>query len=580
MIDFTPSIISKKVVKDSDKDWINTDEPQVILYQGMRGGGKGVSVDYTAEKFYKEGMTVLHVWGARSFENLYWMINKNCGLHHGKLKIIMKSFLESYYNPITEINYKNFKINVKLGLKDISIKNGLTSEEYDEYLQIAINGNLITSVSEKKYRITEHGLRLANDIGLYCKCHKAYPITLVVPNYIKFVDHTVDNFNLENSPSWVDPIGIKRITKPLLKIRHIIPPTNTDKRKKFNDEMTDIILEARKESRIVVMNPSFFEDSDKFDTLGAIIDMLPYMMNSSGHFTPLNEKAIGKPKKYWTKKQKSHHKLAIIINEIKSVAPGAGMYSDRKAGTTRRSVKDKITEMRHFKTWLCADFQNPSDIDGTLRVQSNFIVVKRSARDILGDSWKWLFDKIAIDRMNLVRHNLKGFEINRPEDAEKILRRKGSKFRKLKKYVDDRRPLIEEMDTNVGYVTAQGMSVRRRSFPLPSFHHKTSLEDFKGDTGIEWVVDLDDKQKENIIKDEMTKTDRKTGVQKKKELKETIMKRIHQMRTVGKKSFAEIKTELIVLQNEGIIPDMGYAERKPIYFNILYNRWSKDDNLE
>src|SRR3990167_4383615 len=94
MSDFTPSFRDTKPQKFMDEGWLRTDEPQVILFQGMRGAGKGVAVDRTAEELYNEGITVLHLWGARSFENLYWAINKNCKQHYDKMKIIADAFFD------------------------------------------------------------------------------------------------------------------------------------------------------------------------------------------------------------------------------------------------------------------------------------------------------------------------------------------------------------------------------------------------------------------------------------------------------------------------------------------------------
>ncbi len=41
------------------------------------------------------------------------------------------------------------------------------------------------------------------------------------------------------------------------------------------------------------------------------------------------------------------------------------------------------------------------------------------------------------------------------------------------------------------------------------------------------------------------------------------------------KSFKQIRDDLIQLQTEGIIPNMGFEDKEPIYFNNLWNRWKK-----
>ncbi len=62
-IEFIPLFRSKKPQKFMDDGWLKTNEPQVILFQGMRGSGKGVAVDRTAEELYKQGINIWHIWG-------------------------------------------------------------------------------------------------------------------------------------------------------------------------------------------------------------------------------------------------------------------------------------------------------------------------------------------------------------------------------------------------------------------------------------------------------------------------------------------------------------------------------------
>jgi len=120
MSDFAPSFVPRKPKKFTDEPWLSFDEPQVILWQGMRSSGKGVAVDNTAEQLYKAGINIWHLWGARSFENLYWAVNKNCIDHYKKMKIITDAFYQK------EIH----------GLENYCLQNGLKKEEYERYLKI------------------------------------------------------------------------------------------------------------------------------------------------------------------------------------------------------------------------------------------------------------------------------------------------------------------------------------------------------------------------------------------------------------------------------------------------------------
>jgi len=57
-VDFIPRFRPRKPKRFSEEAWLNFDEPQVILFQGMRGSGKGVSVERTAEELYREGFSI------------------------------------------------------------------------------------------------------------------------------------------------------------------------------------------------------------------------------------------------------------------------------------------------------------------------------------------------------------------------------------------------------------------------------------------------------------------------------------------------------------------------------------------
>ena len=68
-------------------------------------------------------------------------------------------------------------------------------------------------------------------------------------------------------------------------------------------------------------------------------------------------------------------------------------------------------------------------------------------------------------------------------------------------------------------------------------------------------------------------------VKKKKTQKEEIMKKIDYMITTEKKSFKQVKDDLVSMESEGIIPDMGYNKKSPIYFNNMYLRWKKKQGV-
>ncbi len=566
MSDFIPTFRTATPQKLSKQGWIDANEPQVILFQGMRASGKGVAVDYVAEKLYQQGINIWHIWGARSFENLYWAINKNCHDHYSKMTLIADAFFDETHCG---------------GIGSRCVSKGMLRADYEKYLEILVQQKLIERVDEKQIRLTKLGNDLHYRKLLHCNCNRAYPIVWIVPNYIEIDQESLDGFNgyywkdLEEYKEFFLEITTKEKElllegklkkpkefqpKPLILVRQILPLTNASRKEKFQEQFTKIVLEARKEHRIVILNPAIFEFAqDKFDTLSEIIRMIPYLMNKSGFFKPLTESDVGKQRKYWNKWQKSWHKVAIVINELRSVAPSSRLSGERESSKSKKAVFDFIPEARHMKTWFIGDYQNPEDLYAGIRYQANIVVIKRASRNILGNDWAWLFDKIKNDRIGFLRKRFHA-DIERPEDVWKY-----EKHPKVRQFLDDRRPKIDELPDNKGFVTFPNGEIKLQRFEMPTFHHKTSLEDFQLDSGIKWKV--------NYTKKPKTETD--SGSRLLKSQKEDLLKKIDYMVVSEKKSFKEVKDELVVLENSGAIPNFGVSEKDPKYFNNMYLKWKK-----
>jgi len=568
---FNAKTKTNRVDKLTSGDWIDSEEPQVLLFQGMRSSGKGVAVDYTAERLYNEGLLILSIWGARSFENLYFAINKNCGVHFKK----MKQVLEYYFD-------KNNPHKVKLS----------NEEEYVTILEHSGFIKIHKSDDTRHFELTKKGISFLNGKELHCKCHKAYPIVWLVPDYIEVNQESLDRFNdafwhdfeeykqhnseitTEQKQLLLDGKLLKPLhlrPKPLIKVATFTTPSNTNRKELFRNEFTKIVLDARRESRVVVMNPAIFEGSiDKFETLAEIIKMMQYLMNKSGHFTPLKESDVGKPKKYWTKKQKSYHKIAIVINELRSVAPSSKLSGEAKAGLSKRAIYDLIPEARHFKLWFLGDYQSPQDLFSGVRFLANQIVIKRGSRNILGDDWTWLFDKVEKDRIGFAK-KMGGKQLKNIENIAQ-LKFYENKYPQLKKHLDDRRPYVDNLPDNVAYITYINNEYKRQRIDLPSFHHKQSTEDFIADTGIIWKTVENKKPTESKV---LTKSEQKKSIQAKKAIKDDILKKIQVWRDVEKKNWDLIKFELVEQEKQGIIQDMGFESKSTVYLSNWFGSWKK-----
>ena len=581
--DFVPSFNIAKPDKVKKKEFVDSEEPQVLIFQGMRGSGKGVAVDNTLEKLYKDGLTILHIWGARSLENLFWSVNLNCEEKYAKMKFIVDRFFRSGEGKLRErcMNHEDSPFNVSVFEKECE-------EEYERYLELVVESGLIKKAEDPnwEWQITESGTALHDGNLLHCKCHKAYPIILVVPDYIEFEQDTLDRFNgvywknLEEYKKYRIDINAEdkklleegKLKKPefhrpkaLIVVKKFVPPTTANRKEKFREFFTDIVLQARQEKRIVVMNPALFEvEQEKFESLAEIIKMMKFLMNTSGHFRPLTEAEVGKKRKYWTNQQKSWHKICIAINEVRSVAPSNSLSGEKKAGISKRAVFDFIPEARHYKAWAVFDLQSDTDLYSGIRHQANLFIIKRGSKNILGESWSWLFDKIKKDQMGLVRS--RGFDIDKYEHIFYHFKQNPE----LEKFVLDRRPLPDQLPANKGYVVYPDNTIKLTNFNLPSFHHKTSLQDFSQLTGIRWSISMN-KEKEELVED-VSKIE---SIKNKKKIKEEIMQKIHFMKSKEKKSFKEIREELIAMEKNGSIPTMDYESKSSVYFNNQYLQWKK-----
>ena len=84
---FVPTVKSRENKYKTKGEWLEFDSPVITSVCAMRGGGKTGISDYMMQRYYDKQFTVLHLFSARSLENLYPIINKNCGLHFDKMTI-------------------------------------------------------------------------------------------------------------------------------------------------------------------------------------------------------------------------------------------------------------------------------------------------------------------------------------------------------------------------------------------------------------------------------------------------------------------------------------------------------------
>ena len=516
-----------------------------------------------AQRYYDEQFTILHIWSARSLENLYWCINKNCELHFRKIKQLIKNkCLKDYTKRPTR----------------------LLPKEEELYINLAERGKFI-KIRDGKVIATQMGADLISGKLIHCKCERSIPILWVLPDYVDMEQESVDRFNgfyWKNMKEYAQHMS--EITKqnkellmqgkllkpkylrpvPLIKTKKITPPTSKERKQKFYEEWTKAVLQARDEHRPLIITPLMFEGSDKFDFIGEVFKYHSVLMNKSGHFKPLTELDVGKAEKYWSKKQRNHHKIAIFMNEARSVTPSSKMHGETGAGKSKRTIFDLVPEMRHMKTWYHTDYQNPSDIYDGIRPQSDFVIIKKTSLNLAGGDWKWLFDKIENDRFGFMRYLTSG-----KCDDIKYLKNYEKRYPHLKKWIDDRRPRIGDLPPNQAYIVYPDNEFILINNGMGKFHHKLSTEDFMLDTNITWSINREKKPEE---KEPITNKTMKEERKHKKEMRQTLYNKLCYLREVEKKGWDDIRRDLIQMEKDGILFGFNFEGKSNKNLSNMYGK--------
>lgn len=506
----------KKSDLKKKKGWLDLNEPQVVFFQGKRKSGKGVAIDQCVYRYWLAHFTILDLWAARNNENTYYALNKDCKATWDEWRLIHKE----------------------------ELKNGEISEP------------------------------------LHCNCNKAIPIFFAVPDYVyKMIDkdevarHNKEFFEsyeeykeaydngivtdfLPNE-SWIEWNKIRKPKSlrpnPMIKLVPFTIPKGAGNQEKFWSEFTEIILTARKERRIIVMNPMMFIGNDKFVTVEYILRNI-YKVTFE-HFKPLTEKIVGKPRSEWGPREKGHDKLAIILGEVKTLSPSQKLSPEKGSGATKKAVYDFIGEARHWKVHFITNYQSPEDLFSGVKYQADIFVIKRATKKLLGDDWGHLFGIIEGKRdaiFNTYGKNPKTIE-----------------------YVDKKFPMIQELPDNYGYIVIDDETLFLQKFNGSVWHHKHTKDHFVSDFGINLPKDL----LHNIKKETDDKGVNLEALDKKpsekKKIREQIMKNVDVMVIKENMKYPQIHKKLL---EQFIGNETAQAMIKKVKTESLgenYRRWKK-----
>ena len=64
--------------KLSATPWFDVNIPFSMMILGMTRAGKGVMMDWAIQQMYDAGIQIIHLFSALGFENLFYIVNKNC----------------------------------------------------------------------------------------------------------------------------------------------------------------------------------------------------------------------------------------------------------------------------------------------------------------------------------------------------------------------------------------------------------------------------------------------------------------------------------------------------------------------
>ena len=225
-------------------------------------------------------------------------------------------------------------------------------------------------------------------------------VYLTKAQYVRYCkeNNFVPEWNPNNRPRW-DSINPK--WQPKMKLRLLPAPTTTGSNKQLIEEIfMKAVVEARRERRIVCMNPMFYPNEyHKYRTMEIIIRCLGRMMYT--HFRPLTEEEVGKPRNKWNRFQRNHHRVGVVMREFGEVT-AAVLKGENQSTMAKKALLDYIRQTRHYNISLIGDYQRPDDVFSGIRDQADIFIIKRSPRKLLGDAWKWMFDDIEKRRDKII----------------------------------------------------------------------------------------------------------------------------------------------------------------------------------
>ncbi|MCV0372649.1 MAG: hypothetical protein K5793_03750 [Nitrosarchaeum sp.] len=436
-------VYDKPYREDPHNEIVSATRQGIYLTCGSKGSGKSATQSLLLTELFERGWTVFDLWSA-GLEAMFYCVNLDC------------------------------------------------AKRREERIQKIEHELRIANMREDKqevYRLETKLHDVKNRLG--CRCHKRYPITVLCSQAIDVDRLSLDKINgiYYTKEEWVKKMQDKGEIiveyddhNPPIKpesergtewIRIVkLPFAKKTEDAKENKEILSIVekvlLESRQERRILVYVPTLFpDDFSRYKTLAVIITGLPDITRK--HFKPNTVADIGLPKSKWSKEQRNHHQLAVLMRELAETAPSE-MMTNQFANLTKRAVLSIIFTSRHSRITILFDLQRIEDAFKKIRAQITTIILKRTPNKMLGEELYFVKDWIEQQHQN----SMKKIRV-RNKDSMDVLY--------------SRLPPLEKLNFNYCYAVYSDDWIQKWKIPSCHHHHKQENDDLTKLIGFDYSID-------------------------------------------------------------------------------------------
>ena len=429
---------------------------------GSRGSGKSVLLEFIEEWFFKHNYITLDWFGSIDHENAYWCIADTFQIGQwDKLDTDDASKLIEYLKKWSagiaeETNFQVARENertIRCWSDNLNFKIKLDETLHHGYLYFEPD-----SIMDRKYSV----IAFKNEKGervLYGRNPArpdkekirlvGYPVLIILPKTTVLKQKNelcvcgIPLFEHDSELPCKKPV-------PLIK-------TVTD-----DMPLREIIELAAKEKRVCVFNRGFYGDQrDAYRQLAKMLKELPFLILRGSL-----------PK---------HQCFCLGFREAGQIAPSGlkGMRGDYETNV-KRELQTYIREARHLRTVLVLDFQRSSDIAKSIASQRDFLLIKRSTKDLLPDDLLPLWDNIEARRWQAIE-NLEHLDGG------------------LDSY-----PSISRLKHTEVYALFPDRTYEKRTHGLYSCKHKRPSDSWASDANVE-IQYLDKKELEKSVEEKTIK---------------------------------------------------------------------------